>query len=190
MMTFSGESPAQVESELNSFISIIVESGALSYLEVGSGRGDSFHAIVSAMPPGSRAVSVDFPENKWGFVGGRRHLLLAIEDLRAKGYDVDLIEGDSQDKSVIERAGASAPFDVVFIDGDHSYDGAKSDWLNYGQLGKIVGFHDIAYEKNETHPWGGVEVKRLWQEIREGHRYQEFIEVEGNMGIGVIWNAN
>lgn len=190
LKTFSGESAVQIEYELDSFLNLIKRYGAKSYLEVGVGRGDTFHAVVSALPIGSRAVAVDLPAARWGFADGKHYLDRAIDDLRDKGYDVRLIEGDSKDIDIIEKAHDVGPFDIVFIDGDHSYDGVKSDWDNYGHLGEIVAFHDISYEKNENHPWGGIDVKKFWDEIKRGKTFIEFVESEGNMGIGIIINAD
>jgi predicted O-methyltransferase YrrM len=74
------------------------------------------------------------------------------------------------------------PFDLVFIDGDHRYEGVKADWENYGRLGKVVVFHDIV-----RHPDGArnaPQVWRLWQEL-EGNKSQ-FIGPDSLMGLGVV----
>lgn len=49
-----------------------------------------------------------------------------------------LIKGDSQDLAVIEQA--NDEYDLVYIDGDHSYEGAFADLENYAPMLKSGGF--------------------------------------------------
>jgi predicted O-methyltransferase YrrM len=182
--TFSGRKSVQVESELRRFLELIKSEGVTSYLEVGVGRGDTFHEVVSSLPKGSRAVAVDLPASSWGFEDSRQQLQAVIDDLCAN-YDVRVIFGDSKAPEVI--ASAAGKYDCVFIDGDHSYEGVRSDYLNYGPMGRIVAFHDISFEKNHSEPWGGIDVKRFWNELKLGRNTVELVERDGNMGIGVLY---
>ena len=55
-------------------------------------------------------------------------------------------------------------YDVVFIDGDHSYDWARRDFENLGRHARLVcAFHDISVR--EYTPQGGG-VFRFWRELR------------------------
>jgi hypothetical protein len=51
-----------------------------------------------------------------------------------------LYKGFSQEKEARYFAVKQAPFDVVYIDGDHSYDGVMADLDNYAPLVKKDGF--------------------------------------------------
>ena len=98
-----------------------------------------------------------------------------------------LIVGSSTDPEVQRKAREAGPFDVVFIDGDHSYAGAKADWeFALSLRPPLIAFHDIAdaiKHRNE-----GCHVDRLWNEIKTaGHRTEEKIVGCGWGGIGIVW---
>lgn len=80
--------------------------------------------------------------------------------------------------------------DFLFIDGDHSYEGVKQDFLDYSPLvksGGLVCFHDITI--SEHHHSRNVCVGEFWNELKESGKYQTLEFVDGNEnwgGIGVI----
>lgn len=171
---------AQKTCEFFPFVHLLGKLGCESYLEIGSRYGDSFLAIGSAM---KKAVAVDLPGSHWGRPDSAGTLLRRTAALRDyMGVDAHVILGDSRDPVVIKKVGLLGPFDAVFIDGDHRYEGVKADWDNYGPLGvKAIGFHDIIGV-------GTVEVPRLWAEIKTTHTTLEYVETWGGceMGIGVV----
>ena len=189
--TFSGEKAVQLDAEFRPFLELIKEFAVSSYLEIGTARGDTFHEIVSQMPNGSKAVAVDYPENGWGLSGSQHQLREVSKDLKKKGYEINLIWGDSRHGGVIKNAQKHAPYDLVFIDGDHTYEGVKADWENYGHLGRIVAFHDIADPGLPNNKGEVIEVKKFWDEIKGDYRHVEFIDENAMypMGIGVLYRA-
>ena len=80
------------------------------------------------------------------------------------------------------------PYDLIFIDADHTYKSIKQDFENYSQFlsrGGVIGFHDI-----DCPDWPGI--NKYWNEIKETGKYkmQEFV-CKGyalQYGIGLLTN--
>jgi len=75
--------------------------------------------------------------------------------------------------------------DFLFIDGDHTYEGVRADFMMYSPFvrdGGLIAFHDVAESG------GSREVHRLWEELKPNYRHEEFIHKTGSgaMGIGVL----
>jgi predicted O-methyltransferase YrrM len=190
MQTQSGHGSRQQPDELCDFIDLLKAENVRSYLEIGACHGDTFHAVMSALPKNSKGVAVDLPESAaWGKPNSRAALEAAIDDLIEKGYKADAVWGDSASDEVKQTVFLNQPYDAVFIDGDHRYDGVKADWLAYGPLARIVAFHDIDGDGQATkNGQMRVEVPRLWREIKGDYRHScEIIGAKRGMGIGVLW---
>lgn len=187
LKTFSGKPAVQHEREYLPFLDFVKSLNINSYMEIGVARGDTFHDIVSLMPPGSRALAVDYPEQAWGLDNSREYLELAVLDLRSKGYIVDVIFGDSNSKQIIDEAHRHGMFDLCFIDGDHTYAGAKADYDNYGIFSKYAAFHDIADSMKKNKRGELIEVPIFWKEIKQRRKTVEWIDNEqiSPMGIGI-----
>lgn len=183
---FSGTKWPQFQEEIQAFIKLLQDSGVKSYLEVGCRHGDTFHAVGLALPKGSLLVAVDLPGARSGkHTGGKspgsyKALHRAARDLKRRGQKTVVIIGDSHSSEVIESTRKYSPFDAVFIDGDHSLDGVRDDWHDYGPMGNLVAFHDIHAEDK------GPVV--LFNELKQEHRYEEFAFYDRG-GIGVVWRS-
>ncbi len=173
------------------FLQILKDENVRSYLEIGSMYGGSLWRVGNALPQGSRLVSVDLmcdtPEAK-------PSLDACAADLRLCGQDVHSIIGDSMAPDTYARVRAFAPFDCVFIDGAHTLEAVSSDWENYGSMGRLVAFHDIAW--NDTwrssvpgRAFKAMGVPELWNRLKNEHRHVEIkLHGPGNYyGIGVLW---
>lgn len=97
-----------------------------------------------------------------------------------------VIVGDSSNSDIQREILKNGPYDVIFIDGDHSYDGVKRDWEFAQKIksARIIAFHDIA--NTIKHRSEGCEVDRLWGEIKATNSTSEKIVGCGWGGIGVV----
>jgi hypothetical protein len=160
-----------------------------SYLEVGCRYGDTFHTVGLALPDGAKCVATDLPAAKNGKRIKRHtdsgvYLQRAADDLNRNGRRATVIIGDSHSSDTVRKVRALAPFDAVFIDGDHTYDGVKADWRNYGSLARIVAFHDLKGEKSASYG-----PRQLFGELAGRHRHQVISVDPYSCGIGVLWRA-
>ena len=115
-----------------------------------------------------------------------------VSSLAPRRVIVHHINGSSSDPNVQGQTAellGGRPLDVLFIDGDHSYDGVRDDYLLYRGLvaaGGLIAFHDIV-EDNGGRYWSGG-VPRFWTEIKKSFRHWEFVRDwgQGGFGIGVL----
>jgi predicted O-methyltransferase YrrM len=118
---------------------LVAERKPRFVLEIGTARGGTAYLWTKVVVSGALIVTIDV-EDKC-----RPGLL---QSFGSRGTRVEQILGDSKSHDVVEDVRRRFPdgIDFLFIDGDHSYDGVKSDYEIYAPLvraGGVVAFHDI-----------------------------------------------
>lgn len=158
---------------------------AMSLLEIGSSFGGSLASMAAVMRKGCKIVSVDKAcDDTPSFLNPTASLKETCRQIAALGASIELFTGDSHSVQVIDAVSNYAPFDFCFIDGDHTYEGVKADWENYGPLASIVAFHDISCMS---------EVNRFWNELKATGKYRtqecvpEATPGRTIFGIGVVF---
>jgi hypothetical protein len=188
LKTLSGQTACQDEQELRSFKLLLRKHVVRRYLEIGAQHGDTFYAVMHALPAGSYGVAVDLPGGAWGVENSRVSLTRAVERIKAHRREAVALFGDSHLLSTAQHIRKLGPFDAVFIDGDHTLSGVARDWELYGPMARLVAFHDIVgdarYDNAHLPP---VEVPILWQRIKNaGYKVHELVTPGSAMGIGVV----
>lgn len=167
-------------------------TGAGSLLEIGSRFGYPLVEMAHVLKPGAKVVSVDLPDAEgWNPpLDTLPHLRQNIQRLKAEGYDASLLIGDSHSEDMVKSVALLGPYDVVFIDGDHSYQGVKLDWQYYGSMGKTVIFHDIRKpqppENMSLEVWKFWDELKAWNQVKVNRPIEEFLAPGSKMGIGKI----
>lgn len=138
--------------------------------------------------------------------------LITVDMFNPARFDVKEIEKNcaytyfgrsSHDHTLVEEIEKIIPqVDLLFIDGDHSYEGSLLDYKMYSRLVKsngLIGFHDIV--NSHDHRIQGCGVYKTWQDVKAESKKDtwEFIcDASGNIynsedsekalwgGIGVI----
>ena len=119
-------------------------------LEIGAEYGMSASLFCKGAHESVKIWSVDlFPGDLLS--KHRQNLKLAGFADRSKQ-----LSGDSVETEAIWSTGPTRPIDLLFIDGDHSYEGCKRDiqaWVKHVAIDGVVAFHDCACQTNlNPHP--------------------------------------
>jgi predicted O-methyltransferase YrrM len=173
---------AQKATELAQLIGLLRRRKLSAVLEIGSERGGTFFVWTRIAEPDALLISLDWP-------AAAVQRLASEDELRAMGRErqqIDVVRADSQadtTRARIQEILGSRGLDLLFIDGDHSYQGVRRDFELYSPLvrpGGVVVLHDIVRHRPET----GSEVDRFWRELRGGYRWREFVDPDGDSGWG------
>lgn len=180
----------QIQTEICSFVSLVKERNVVNILEIGTAGGGSLFMLSQVCSKDSVMISIDLPYGKFGggYPEDRIHVYKALARAKQK---IKLIREDSHNIDTYNKVAQlldDQKLDLVFIDGDHSYDGVKRDFELYSKLlnkNGIIAFHDIVNGTIEN--VGGV--PKFWSEIKEKNKHIEFVESwdQGGFGIGVVF---
>lgn len=148
--------------------------GQAAIVELGRFKGGSTFLMAVAMAPGSELWSYDLHlEPPSGATGAEldHELEAALERYRLEG--VHVVVGDTRTADPPARS-----LDLLFVDADHRYEGARADFERWGALvrpGGHVLFHDAVDDGSWGTTYPGI--RRLVAEIERGD--DRFRRVEG-----------
>lgn len=177
--------PFQDQKEIGEFADVIAELKPKNVLEIGTANGGTLFIMARLTDPAGRVISLDLEGGKFG--GGYPEWKAPVYEAFARnGQDFHLLRGNSHEAASLARVKKllqDEPLDLLFIDGDHTYEGVSKDFEMYSPLvrpGGLVGFHDILPHKNPVYG-----INKFWNEIKDGYEHQEIINDPDHDGYGI-----
>ncbi|MBI1840939.1 MAG: class I SAM-dependent methyltransferase [Verrucomicrobia bacterium] len=183
--------PMQSEREIHGLFEAVSAQKPRAVMEIGTCHGGTLYMWCQAAHPNALLISLDLPSGEFG--GGYRDCRAPLYNaFKRPSQHLHLVRADSHDPSNVSRIRellGGVSLDFLFIDGDHTYEGVKTDFELYSPLvapGGLVALHDIVKRSDQPR----IEVWRFWDELKQSARVAgEWIESDPNrrsIGIGAI----
>jgi hypothetical protein len=184
----------QIKNEIIPFMAFLDKENIVNFLEIGVCDGGTFYIWAYLTDENGIKIGLDLPNGPWSTndpKNTKSNLQIAVikQTLTSFKPNTHIFFGDSKSQHVFDWTVETLngkELDFLFIDGDHSYEGAKSDYEKYSPLvksGGVIAFHDI--KETDFHKKAECYVYKLWKEIGSGEI--EFVDYDSGMGgIGVI----
>lgn len=180
----------QNKFEITEFLKLLIVIEPKIILEIGTAMGGTLYLLSRFSASRATLISIDLPQAKVGDMALPTNPSF-FKNIVQKKQRVALIRDDSHKFSTfqkIKKILKNGKIDVLFIDGDHTYEGVKKDFEMYKSLvksGGLICFHDIVpgSEDRVGH------VPDFWSRIRENYNSLEIVKNwnQGGFGIGIIF---
>lgn len=180
--------PLQKRSEVLRLTELVRELRPAAVCEIGAAGGGTAFLFAHAAADEADIVSVDLE-----FGRARREAVRLFARARQR---LVCVQGDSHEVATVNAVQATLagrPVDLLYIDGDHSFEGVAADFRLYTPLvrpGGLVVLHDIVpdfrtrYGIETSSDTGGV--PRFWEQVkRSGAEVTEIVEDEAQDGYGI-----
>lgn len=169
----------QKYKELTGLLRLVRELQPRVVVEIGSAHGGTLYGWCRLADPEALIVSIDLPGGDFG--GGMDKAQTAVVRSYAEPEQtIWFLPYNSHSPATLvdlKKVLAGAEIDLLMIDGDHTYEGVKQDYLMYAPLvreGGLVVFHDVL-----PHPgYPSCQVDRLWDQIKGAADVTEFLDLE------------
>ena len=183
----------QIPYEIKTLLKEVKKNGASVILDIGTFDGGTLY-LWTRFLEGQKIITIDLPF-PYGYPSEKTKLFRLFDPDK----ELHFMYGCSFSNETVNKVSKilkGDKIDFLFIDGDHSYEGARKDFEQYKPLmrdGGIIALHDIVSDR-----YG---VSKLWNEIR--HKYvskeiiapkqemrayaRSFLDKHGWGGIGVLY---
>ena len=194
--TYEGISivPQQISEEIISLLEILIPLKPKRMMEIGTSTGGTLWLWTQICDPKAMIISLDLidPTVGGGYDENRKKIYATFAQLNQELF---LVQGNShlpESFGMIKGILKDELLDVLFIDGDHSYEGVEKDFEMYSKLVKphgLIIFHDITLHPAKFH----CHVQAYWDNIKDQYKTQEIRGTpdEKRMiygGIGILIN--
>jgi predicted O-methyltransferase YrrM len=180
--------PLQKRSEILRLAEVVRRLRPRRVCEIGAAGGGTAFLFAHAASDDATIISIDLAFNE-----SRRE---AVASFARRGQQIVCLQGDSHDAVTLDEVRArlnGQPLDMLYLDGDHSYEGVAMDFKLYAPLvrvGGLVVFHDIVpdyktrFGIETVSDTGGV--PQFWNELKSaGAQVEEIVEDEEQDGFGI-----
>lgn len=175
-----GAGSCQIPWEIESTLNLIAESKPRVLCEIGTFDGGTSLLFSRFLPTLGTMLCIDL------YVKNKEFLrLLAPPKQSLHFYDMPSYNEGTVKK--VQRHLNGRKIDVLFIDGDHRYEGVKKDFLHYRSLvkeGGLILLHDIKESGEGGRAWAGG-VPKFWKELAALYPHHEFVDSPDQHGFGI-----
>jgi predicted O-methyltransferase YrrM len=185
---------AQKTREFAALLSLLRQRELGVVVEIGTLHGGTLWAWCKLARPDGLIISIDLPGGSFGG-GYGNDVTSALKSYAKRSQTVVLIRDDSHQertRAALENALDGESVDLLFIDGDHTYEGVRCDFNMYSQFvrpGGLIVLHDILAHPGDP----DCQVDLLWRDLRADRQCIEFVD-PGDVrsrgqwgGIGVVF---
>jgi predicted O-methyltransferase YrrM len=166
--------------ELRGFLELVAAHKPRTIVEIGTAAGGVLFALAQLATPDALIVSIDIGAH----VGVTAPILRSF---LAPEQRLEIINDRSQHASTyldLQRILGGRTIDLLFIDGDHSYGGVRSDHEMYAPQctrGALIAFHDILV--TPANSGRGFDVAVYWNDLRRRGGTRELVDSNGVAGL-------
>jgi len=174
--------PFQIINEIEELFTIVKDLNPKVVCEIGTDLGGTFYLWSKASPLGGLFISIDLPRLY------RKSLNRFLYSFFARPQKVYCLRESSHSLDCllkVQKLLGDKKIDFLFIDGDHSYEGVKQDFLFYAKYvrkGGIIAFHDIM---KDNLPGNVCDVDKFWARIKTVFQHREIAADRQQIGAGI-----